>query len=86
MSASEEQRAEDAGFWEQLDRIEGRHQQAQAKHESARRGLERLNPGEVAELHVAWSRYCEVIAALDRATAAIESLRTCASQTQEEAP
>jgi hypothetical protein len=76
MSASEEQRAEglDACFWERLDRLEGRHQQVQAQHDSARRGLERLSPGEVEELHRAWSRYCEVIAELDQSTAEFESL------------
>jgi hypothetical protein len=76
MSASEKQRAEwlDAGFWEKLDRLEGRHQQAQAKHDSARRGLERLSPGEIEELHRAWSRYCEVIAELDESTAEFEAL------------
>jgi hypothetical protein len=76
MSASEEQRAAwlDAGFWERLDRLEGRHQQAQAKHDSARRGLERLSPREVEELHRAWSRYCEVIAELDESTAGFEAL------------
>ena len=76
MSASEEQRAEglDACFWERLDRLEGRHQRAQAEHDSARRGLERLTPGEVAELHRAWSRYCEVIAELDQSTAEFEAL------------
>jgi hypothetical protein len=57
MSASEEQRNAwlDAGFWERLDRLEGRYQQAQARHDFARRGLERLSPGEVEELHRAWS-------------------------------
>jgi hypothetical protein len=76
MSASEKQRAEwlDAGFWEKLDRLEGRHQQAQAKHHSARRGLERLSPGDIEELHRAWSRYCEVIAELDESTAEFEAL------------
>jgi hypothetical protein len=76
MSASEEQRTAwvDAGFWERLDRLEGRHQQAQARHDSARRGLERLSPGEIEELHQAWSRYCEVIAELDESTAGFEAL------------
>ena len=74
--SAEPQRAEwlEAGFWERLDRLEGRHQRAQAEHDSARRGLERLTPGEVAELHRAWSRYCEVIAELDQSTAEFEAL------------
>lgn len=77
MSASEGQRAEwlDRGFWEQLERLESRHQRAQSEHQRAQRGLERLQP---EELHQAWRRYCEVIAELDQATAEIESLRTCA--------
>ena len=77
MSASERQRAEwlDAGFWERLDRLEWRHQRAQAEHDSARRGLERLTPNEIEELRRAWRRYCEVIAELDQTTAEFEALR-----------
>jgi hypothetical protein len=77
MSASEHQRAEwlDPGFWERLDRLEVRHQRAQAEHDSARRGLERLTPNEIEELRLAWHRYCEVIAELDETTAAFEALR-----------
>ena len=81
MSASERQRAEwlDPGFWDRLERLEGRHKRAQSEHESAQHTLERLTPREVEELREAWQRYCEVIAELDRATAEIETLRTCAS-------
>jgi hypothetical protein len=81
MSASERQRAEwlDPGFWERLERLESRHRRVQSEHERAQRWLERLPPGEAEELHQAWQRYCEVIAELDRATAEIESLRTCAN-------
>jgi hypothetical protein len=77
MSASEQQRAEwlDPGFWERLDKLEGRHQRAQAEYDRARRGLERLTPGEIEELHRAWRRYCEVIAELDQTTAEFEALR-----------
>ena len=77
MSALQPQRADwlDPAFWERLDRLEARHQRAQAEHDSARRGLERLNAGEVEELRRAWCRYCEVIASLDEATAAFEALR-----------
>lgn len=76
MSASEHQRAEwlDPGFWERLDRLEVRHQRAQAEHDSARRGLERLSSGELEELRRAWRRYCEVIAELDETTAEFEAL------------
>ena len=81
MSASERQRAEwlDPGFWDRFERLESRHKRAQSQHDSARRNLERLTPREVEELRQAWQRYCEVIAELDRATAEIETLRTCAS-------
>jgi hypothetical protein len=81
MSASEEQQAAwlDPGFWERLDRLESRHRRAQSEHQRARRGLERLPPREPEDLHQAWRRYCEVIAELDQATAAIELLRTCGS-------
>ena len=77
MSASEQQRAEwlDPGFWERLDRLEGRHQRAQVEHDNARRGLDRLTPGEIEELHRAWRRYCEVIAELDQTTAEFEMLQ-----------
>jgi hypothetical protein len=79
MSASEHQRAEwlEPGFWERLDRLEGRHQRIQADHDSARRGLERLSSHASDELRSAWRRYCEVIAELDQATAAFEALRRC---------
>jgi hypothetical protein len=76
MSASEGQRAEwlDAGFWERLDRLEGRHRRVQAEHENARRGLERLTPNEIEEVRRAWRRYCGVIAELDQTTAEFEAL------------
>lgn len=81
MSASEGQRAEwlDPGFWERLERLESRHRRAQSEHERARRALERLPRDKADELREAWQCYCEVIAELDRATADIESLRTCVS-------
>lgn len=77
MSASEQQRAAwlDAGFWERLDELQGRHQQAQAEHDLARRRLDRLSPGELEGLRRAWRRYCEVIAELDETTAQFEALR-----------
>jgi hypothetical protein len=84
MSASERQRAEwlDAGFWERLERLErleSRHRRAQSEHERAQRWVQRLPPGDAAELREAWQRYCEVIAELDQTSAEIESLRTRAS-------
>jgi hypothetical protein len=80
MSASEQQQDEWLGpaFWEQLDRLESQHRRAQTEHELAQRGLNRLTPREVAELHQAWERYCEAIAELDRVAAEFESLRSCA--------
>jgi len=81
MTASERQRAEwlDPGFWDRLDRLESRHRRVQSEHENAQRSLERLTPRESEELRLAWQRYCEVIAELDRASAEIETLRTCQS-------
>ena len=83
MSASELQRAEwlDAGLWERLGRLESRHRRVQWEHRLAQRDLQRLPRGATEELHQAWQRYCEVIAELDRAAAAIESLRRCAGRT-----
>jgi hypothetical protein len=80
MGASEPQQAEwlDPGLWERLERLESRHRRAQWEHRLAQRDLQRLTPGEVEELCQAWRRYHEVIAELDRATAAIELLRSCA--------
>jgi hypothetical protein len=77
MSAWELQRAEwlDPAFWDRLDRLEERHQRVQSEHDIARRGLERLIPGEVEPLRQAWQRYCDAIAALDQATAEFEVLR-----------
>jgi hypothetical protein len=77
MSASDVQRADwlDPQFWDRLDRLEERHQRVQSEHDSARRGLERLKPGEVDELRRAWQRYCEVIEELDQTTAEFEALR-----------
>jgi hypothetical protein len=78
MSASNQPRAAwlQAEFWERLDRIESHHQRVQSQHDSARRGLERLNPGEIEEVRQAWRHYCEVIAELDRTTAEFESLHS----------
>jgi hypothetical protein len=76
MSASEHQRAEwiEAGFWERLSQLEGRHQRVQAAHDDARRGLERLPLDEGEQLRLAWSRYCEVIAELEQTTSEFELL------------
>ena len=75
-----------SGFWERLERLESWHRRVQWDHERAQRDLKRLPSGEAEESRQAWLRYCEVIATLDRATAGIESLRTCASRTLDEAP
>jgi len=83
MSASELQRAEwlDAGLWDRLERLENRHRRAQWDHRLAQRALQGLPRGESEGLYLAWQRYREVIAELDRVTAAIESLRACACRT-----
>jgi len=69
----------DLSFWGQLERLESRHRQAQSGHKSARRWLERLTPREAEEFELAWQRYCEVIAELERTTAAFETLRPWSS-------
>jgi len=80
MSASEQRRAEwlDPNFWERLDLLEERHQRVQSEHNDARRGLERLSLQDRPALRQAWQHYCDVIAELDRTTAELETLRTCA--------
>jgi hypothetical protein len=77
MGASEASRAEwlDSRFWERLDLLESQHQRIQSEHETARRGLERVPVEDLAELCIAWYRYCDVVAELDRATAELEALR-----------
>jgi hypothetical protein len=70
MSASEQQ-------WQKLRSLEDRHQRVQSEHDAARRGLERLAPGDAAQLREAWRRYCEVIAELERTTSEFEVLRAC---------
>jgi hypothetical protein len=64
----------DAQFYQQLHRLEGRHQQIQSEHEVARRRLERLQPADADELRSAWRSYCEVIAELEHTTAELELL------------
>jgi hypothetical protein len=83
MSASELQQGEwlDADLWARLERLERRHRRAQWEHHLSQRTLQRVASGEAQELQKAWQRYCEVIAELERATAAIEALRACASRT-----
>jgi hypothetical protein len=64
----------DAQFYEQIHRLEGRHQKIRSEHEAARRRLEGLSPADADELRSAWRRYCEVIAELEHTTAEIELL------------
>ena len=80
MSASEQQRVEwlAPDFWERLGLLEERHQRVRSEHNDARRGLDRLSPQDPAALRQAWQHYCDVIAELDRTTAELEMLRTCA--------
>jgi len=81
MSASELRRAEwlDTPFWDRLDRLESHHRRLLSEHQRAQRDLARPGSLEPGELRQAWERYCEVIAELDRATAEIETLRSCAT-------
>jgi hypothetical protein len=62
--------------WDHLKRLESRHRQLQLDHDLARRRLDQVTPQEADELRAAWRDYCEVIAELDEATAALEHLRT----------
>lgn len=62
-------------LWEELKRLEGRHRELQKEHDIARRRLDQVTPLEAGELRSAWRQYCEVIAELDDATAALEHLR-----------
>ena len=82
MRASERQRAEwlDPGFWERLERLESWHRRVQWDHERAQRDLKRQPSAEAEESRQAWLRYCEVIAALDRATASRRSTTTTAQR------
>ena len=79
MSASEGLRAEwlDGEFWRKLDQLEERHRRVQNEHESARRTLDGVRPGEAEQMRRAWLCYCEVIARLDETTAELEALRAC---------
>ena len=81
MSARQVERAEwlDPKFWDRLDRLESQHRQVQAERESARRRLDRADPGASDELRDVWRRYCDVIADLDRTTAAFDALYRSAS-------
>jgi len=62
--------------WADLKRLEGRHRELQKEHDLARRRLDQVTPEEADALREAWRDYCEVIAELDEATAALEHLRT----------
>lgn len=62
--------------WDDLKRLEGRHRELQREHDLARRRLDQVTPVEADQLRDAWRDYCEVIAELDDATAALEHLRT----------
>ena len=78
MSASGDPRAEwfAPPVWDDLKRLESRHRQLQREHDLARRRLDQVTKEEADELRNAWREYCEVIAELDEATAALEHLRT----------
>jgi len=62
-------------FWKRLNRLERHHQRIQCEHETWRRSLERSRATLNADLRLAWERYCEVIAELERTTGELETLR-----------
>jgi hypothetical protein len=65
---------QDDEFWNRLSQLESEHQRIHAAHEHARRNLERVKRAEVEELQKAWRIYRDVLAELDRTTAAIDAL------------
>jgi hypothetical protein len=80
MSASADPRAQGAAFPPEgsLTRLESRHRQLQLEHDLARRRLGQAVPKGAEESRAAWRDYCEVIADLEDATAALEHLRIAA--------
>jgi hypothetical protein len=65
---------QDDEFWNRLSQLESEHQRIHVAHEHARRNLERVTRAEVEELQKAWRIYRDVLAELDRTTAAIDAL------------
>ncbi len=65
---------QDDGFWNMFSQLESEHQRVQVAHENARRNLERVTRAEVEELQRLWRIYRDVIAELDRTTAALDVL------------
>ncbi len=59
-----------------LGRLEGRWRDLRREHDLARARLAGVAPGEADGLRAAWRDYCEVLAELDEATAALRHLRT----------
>jgi hypothetical protein len=58
-----------------LARLQGRYRDLRREHELARARLARTAPAEADGLRAAWRDYCEVIAELDEAIAALRQLR-----------
>jgi hypothetical protein len=58
-----------------LARLQGRYRDLRQEHELARARLARTAPAEADGLRAAWRDYCEVIAELDEAIAALRQLR-----------
>jgi len=81
MSAIVQPRAEqlDPEFWNCLDKLESRQRHVQLTHDSARRRLDAIDPKVTLEFRIAWLRYCEVVAELDRTTGEFETLRASAT-------
>jgi hypothetical protein len=65
----------DQQFWKRLNRVERHHERIQSQHETWRRSLARSRVTLNADLRLAWARYCEVIAELERTAGELEMLR-----------
>jgi hypothetical protein len=69
----------DSLFFDDLIRLETRHQTLLSRHELTRRELKNITKdttkNNTVEFREVWQRYCEVIAELDRVSGEFETLR-----------
>jgi hypothetical protein len=77
MSASADSRAQrsELPLGADVARLESRQRQLQREQDAARRRLDAFLPGKPDGLRAAWREYCEVMAELEEATAALAHLR-----------
>lgn len=68
--------------WKRLRILEAEHQNLLNRHEQERRLLAAVLHSQGPELRQAWRSYCKLVAALDRTTAELETLR-CRACTRE---